>query len=112
MKKLYCIICSKYGKSEKPKIPYLLEKRLVLFIICKKCKNEDEKVLKEEKSIKILIILGLVGNIGDYQKIMNQKFRFKKNRWNKKLFNWRNKSKLINEKKHKKVFRVLNYIEH
>ena len=48
MKKLYCVICSKYGKSEKPKIPYLLEKTLVLSIICKKCKNEDEKVLKEE----------------------------------------------------------------
>ena len=48
MKKLYCVICSKYGKSEKPKIPYLLEKTLVLSIICKKCKNEDEKVLKEQ----------------------------------------------------------------
>ena len=27
---------------------------------------------------------------------INQKFRLKKNRWNKKLFNWRNKLKWIN----------------
>ena len=28
---------------------------------------------------------------------MNQQFRLKKKRWNKKLFNWRNKSKWIND---------------
>ena len=51
MKKLYCVICSKYRKSEKPKIPsYLLEKTLVLFVICSKCKIEDEKIFKEEES--------------------------------------------------------------
>ena len=44
MKRLYCVICSKYGKLEKPKISYLLEKALVLSIICSKCKNEDEKI--------------------------------------------------------------------
>ena len=33
------------------KTTYFFEKTLVLFIICSKCKNEDEKVLKEEKSI-------------------------------------------------------------
>ena len=30
MKKLYCVICGKYRKFEKPEIPYLLEKTLVL----------------------------------------------------------------------------------
>ena len=44
MKKLYCAICGKYRKSEKPKISYLFEKTLVLSIICSKCKNEDEKL--------------------------------------------------------------------
>ena len=53
MKKIYCIICGKYGKFEKSKISYLLEKILVLSIICSKCKNEDE----------ILRILGLIENI-------------------------------------------------
>ena len=62
MKKLYCIICGKYRKFEKPKISYLLEKTLVLSIICSKCKNEDEKLFKEE-SIEILNIVALSRNI-------------------------------------------------
>ena len=62
MKKLYCVICGKYRKFEKPKISYLLEKTLGLSIICSKCKNEDEKLFKE-KSIEILKILGLIKNV-------------------------------------------------
>ena len=62
MKNLYCVTCGKYRKFEKPKISYLLEKTLVLSIICK-CKNEDEKIFKEKESIEILEILGLIGNI-------------------------------------------------
>ena len=45
---------------KKPKISYLLEKTLVFPIICSKCKNEDEKLFKEEESIEILKILGLL----------------------------------------------------
>ena len=63
MKKLYCVISGKYRKFEKPKISYLLEKTLVLSIICSKCKNEDEKLFKEEESIEVLKILGLIENI-------------------------------------------------
>ena len=48
MKKLYCVICSKYRELEKPKISYLLEKTLAVSIICSKCKSEDEKIFKEE----------------------------------------------------------------
>ena len=33
MKKLYCVICSKYRKFEKPKISYFLEKTLVFYIL-------------------------------------------------------------------------------
>ena len=62
MKKLYCVICGKYRKFEKPKISYLLEKALVLSIICNKCKNEDKKSFKEKESIDILKILGLIEN--------------------------------------------------
>ena len=50
-------------KFEKCKIPYLLEKTLVLSIICSKWKNEDEKLLREEESTEILKTLGLVENI-------------------------------------------------
>ena len=63
MKKIYCVICGKYRKFEKPKISYLLEKTLVLSIICGKCKNEDGKNLKKEDSIGILKILGLIENV-------------------------------------------------
>ena len=57
MKKLYCVICSKYRKFEKPKVSYLLEKT-GLSIICSKRQNEDEKIFKEEHSIETLKILG------------------------------------------------------
>ena len=43
MKNFNCIICGKYRKFEKPKISYLLQKTLVLSIICSDCKNKDEK---------------------------------------------------------------------
>ena len=50
MKKIYCAICGKYRKFEKPKktIP-LRKKTLVLSIICSKCKNEDKKLFKEKE---------------------------------------------------------------
>ena len=63
MKKLYCVICGKYRKFEKPKISYLLEKTLVLSVICSECNNEDKILFKEQESIEILKILGLIENI-------------------------------------------------
>ena len=57
------MICSRHRKFEKPKISYILEKTLVLSIICRKCKNEDEKIVKGEESIEILKILDLLQNI-------------------------------------------------
>ena len=48
MKKLYCVIYSKYRKFAKPKISFFLEKTLAIFIICSKWKNEDEKIFKEK----------------------------------------------------------------
>ena len=63
MKKLYCVICGKYRKFQKSTISYLLEKTLVFPIICSNCKNEDEKLPKEEESIEILKIFRLIENI-------------------------------------------------
>ena len=34
MEKLYCVICGKYKKFEKPKLLYIFENTLVLCIIC------------------------------------------------------------------------------
>ena len=48
MKKWYSNICSKYGKFEKPNISYFLEKALLLSTIYSTCKNEDDKLFKEE----------------------------------------------------------------
>ena len=62
MKTLYRVICNKYRKLEILKISYLLDKTLALSIICSKCKNEDEKMFKEE-SIEILKIHGLTNNL-------------------------------------------------
>ena len=62
MENLYCIICGRYRKFKKPKISSYI-KTLVLSIICSKCKNENEKIFKEEESFEILKILGLIENI-------------------------------------------------
>ena len=56
MKKIYCVIFSKYRKFEKPKTSYLFEKALVLSIICSKCENE---LFKKEESTEISKILDL-----------------------------------------------------
>ena len=61
MKKFYCIICGKCRIFEKPKISYLLEKK-VLFLSLK-CRNEDGKLFKDEDSVEILKILSLIENI-------------------------------------------------
>ena len=63
MKKLYCVICSKYRTFEKTKISYILKITLVFSIICRERKNEDEKIFKEEESIEIFKILALTENI-------------------------------------------------
>ena len=48
---------------EKPKIFNFLEKAPALSIICRKGKNKDEQLFKEEESIGILKTLRLIGNI-------------------------------------------------
>ena len=42
---------------------YLLEKALVVSIICNKGKNQDEKLFKEQESFEILKNFGLIKNI-------------------------------------------------
>ena len=69
----YIVICGKFRKSEKPRISYLLEKTLVLSIICSRCVQEDEKLFKEEDSTVLLKILGLLENIWLLQKYGRRK---------------------------------------
>ena len=76
MIKLYCIICRKYRKFEKPKILYVLEKEtLVLSIICSKCKTEAEQIFKEKESIWILKVLDVINNIEECHKIYNHAWK-------------------------------------
>ena len=51
MKKILCYL-RKYRESEKPKISYLLEKTLVLSIICSKFKNGDEILFKKTNQLR------------------------------------------------------------
>ena len=62
-KKVYCVTFGKYIKFKNPKILYIFEKSLVISIICSKCGNEDEKIVKDEESTEVLEILGLIKNI-------------------------------------------------
>ena len=48
------IICSKYEKYKNPQILCIFQKALVLSIIGSKCGSGDQRIFKEEKSIKIL----------------------------------------------------------
>ena len=74
MKKTYCVICGKYRKLEKPKISYLLDKKLlVLSIICSKCKTEDAKNFKKEESMKASKILGLINSWFNWKYIITWK---------------------------------------
>ena len=52
MKKIYCVICRNCRNFKSPNISYIFEKTLVFSIICRKCENEDEKIFKEEESMR------------------------------------------------------------
>ena len=39
MTKLYCVFCGKYRMFGKPNVSYILEKILLISIICSKCKK-------------------------------------------------------------------------
>ena len=58
MRKIYCTKYKKCKKFKKPKISYIYDKTLFYSKICNKCGSEDEKILKEEESIKILNAFG------------------------------------------------------
>ena len=62
MKRIYCTKCKKHKEFKQPKI-YICDKTLLLSSICKKCGSEDEKIFKEEESIEILKIIGLINNM-------------------------------------------------
>ena len=83
--KTYCNVCNKYGKSTKVKI-YNFKKNIQSHsVVYSKYDHEYQKIFKEEDSIEILKILGLITNIEECQKLyiimseenISQDFRLK-----------------------------------
>ena len=64
--KIYCNVCNKYRKSKKTKTSYIFEKILSLS--------------KEEESVELSKIIGLIINIEENQKINNHVWRKHKSR--------------------------------
>ena len=111
MGKIYCVICGKYKKVEKPKISNILEKTLVLSVICSKCKNEDEKIFKEEGSIEILKFLVWL-KIYNYFKNMSEEFRLKNIDETRNYLLEDIEQNELMSKKYKTFSTILNNIEH
>ena len=63
--KVYCIKCNKYRKFKNPKISYIFNVTLVLSFTCDKCGSNSITIFKEEESIDMLTILGLIDNVHD-----------------------------------------------
>ena len=98
---------------------YIFLQALDLSIVYSKCSHKYKNIFKEEEPIELLKMFGLVTNLEKYQKhiIMSeenvsQEFRLKNmDKTGNYLIEIINESELIG-KKHKKLCRVLNYIEH
>ena len=54
---------------------HTLQKKVLLSIIWSKYCNKDEKIFKQEESIKILKILGLIDNTEQYQIYVQRKHK-------------------------------------
>ena len=61
MKKIHCVVCNKYRKFRNPKLSYIFKKNYCLLLFA--VGNKDQKKFKEEESIEILKISGLIKNI-------------------------------------------------
>ena len=111
-------VCNKYRKFKNPKISYAFKKTLDLSIVYSKCGHEYRKLFKEEDSIEILKIFGLVTNIEEYQKIYNhvwrkhsQEFRLKNINETRNYFIKEINQNELMSRKLKKVCTTLNYSE-
>ena len=60
MRKIYCTKSKKYKVFKKPKLSHIYVKILLLSSLCNKCVSGDAKIFKEEESIEILKIIGLI----------------------------------------------------
>ena len=113
-RKVSCTKCKKYKEPKQPEIWYICDKKLLLSSIRDNCKSENEKTFKEEESIEELKILGWINNMKKYQMVeenISQEFRWKNIEQVKSYFSKEIYQNKLMCKKHKKVCRLLNYIE-
>ena len=66
---MYCNVCHKYRNFKKTKISYIFFKKSSLLVVYTKCDHEYKKIFNEKKSIEMLKLLGIIGNIEEYRKI-------------------------------------------
>ena len=119
MIRICCTVCNVYRKLKNPKLSNIFGKILGFLLFTVKVAMNIEKIFKKGKSIEILKILDLIANIEEYQKYIiitednvNQKIRLKKKDEERNHFIEEiNQNEMIS-KKHEKVCRFLNYIEH
>ena len=67
----YCNILQHIENLKKVKYHIFLKITLSLSIVYRKCGLDYGKIFKEEESIEILEVLGLINNTEEYQKIYN-----------------------------------------
>ena len=114
VKKLYCVICYEYRKSEKPEISYLLEKTLVPSIICSKMYVRNYLKKKNQLTYQRFLVYLKIWNyfINMVEENVSQEFILKNiDETRNYLIEEINRNELMS-KKHKKVCTTLNYIEH
>ena len=70
---LNCILmfATNIENSKKSKILYIFLKKPCVFLLFTVSGHEYKKIFKEEESIELLKILGLINNIKEYQKKYN-----------------------------------------
>ena len=75
--KVYWHFCNKYRKLKITKISYIYIYIYIynIYIVYSKCGRGYENIFKEEKSIEISKILGLINYIEEYQRIYNHDWR-------------------------------------
>ena len=79
MTKVYCTICDKYRKFKNLKISNIFKKHQVFLLFAVNVAM-NIKIFKEQESIEILRLLGLITDREEYQKIYNHDRRKHKSR--------------------------------
>ena len=63
MNKIYCSKCNKHKKIKKPEMSYVFDKASVFFLICDKCRSNEEPIFKEEQSSEMIKMFCLIKNL-------------------------------------------------